>query len=322
MTKFVKLLTQREPFIKKFFKLRKKASLQKTAYVFFILALVCIDMNTETWEKPIMTELAYAAEAREVILYPSEKLSMIVLSEGSAPELANISGQNGETVITYFSDETPTLLTEVMGISQTVESEVLSSQEYITDKVIEDGELLAKEKYESEKKLDASNKDELKEKNENVENKAEETIAKQEEEQKSLEPVYINNPDMVISITESELDLLERLVECEAGGEDMTGKILVANVVINRVNSSEFPNTVAGVINAKGQFSPVSSGIIDSADASSSTKEAVMRALSGEDYSKNSLYFISRKYASSSSASWFDNNLEKTVEHGTHEFFK
>lgn len=322
MTKIVKILTQKEPFIKKFFKLRKKGSLQKTAYMFFIMTLVCIDINTETWEKPIMTELAYAAEAREVILYPSEKLSMIVLSEGTAPELANISEQNGETVITYFSEEPPTLLTEVMGISRTSESEVLSSQEYITDKVIEDGELLAKETRESEKKHDASNKEEAKEKNETIENKAEEALVRKEEEQKSLEPVYINNPDMVISITESELDLLERLVQCEAGGEDMTGKILVANVVINRVNSSEFPNTVKGVINAKNQFSPVSSGIIDSAVADSSTKEAVMRALSGEDYSKNSLYFISRRYASSSAAAWFDNNLEKTVEHGTHEFFK
>jgi N-acetylmuramoyl-L-alanine amidase len=102
----------------------------------------------------------------------------------------------------------------------------------------------------------------------------------------------------------------------------MVGKILVANVVINRVNSKRFPNNVSGVINANRQFAPVTSGIINTTTASSDTKKAVARALSGEDYSDGALFFISRSHCSKSSAAWFDDNFDKVVEHGGHEFFK
>lgn len=59
---------------------------------------------------------------------------------------------------------------------------------------------------------------------------------------------------------DSDAYLLGAIIQCEADGESYDGKLAVGSVVINRVKSSYFPNTVAGVIYQSGQFSPVTSG--------------------------------------------------------------
>jgi len=61
----------------------------------------------------------------------------------------------------------------------------------------------------------------------------------------------------------SDLNLLSRLVYGEARGESYQGQVAVAAVVLNRVNSSNFPNTVAGVIYQSGAFDAVSDGQIN-----------------------------------------------------------
>lgn len=61
----------------------------------------------------------------------------------------------------------------------------------------------------------------------------------------------------------SDVDLLARLIYCEAGGCSYRNKQLAGAVVINRVNSSKFPNTLRGVIYQSGQYQPVSSGKIN-----------------------------------------------------------
>lgn len=57
-----------------------------------------------------------------------------------------------------------------------------------------------------------------------------------------------------------DLELLAALIQCEADGEPYEGKLAVGSVVMNRVASGSFPNTVMGVIYQDGQFSPVASG--------------------------------------------------------------
>ncbi len=131
----------------------------------------------------------------------------------------------------------------------------------------------------------------------------------------------------VYSITEEERDILTRIVEAEAGGEDEKGKLLVANVVLNRVNNEQFPDSVTEVIlqkNAKGntQFSPVKSGRIWRVKVSEETISAVERALYGEDVSEGALYFAARKRANPDKMRWFDEELTFLFEHGGHEFFK
>jgi len=129
-----------------------------------------------------------------------------------------------------------------------------------------------------------------------------------------------------ISLSEEEITMLERIVEAEATGEDIIGKILVANVVLNRLADEKFPDTVKEVIFQKVgdeyQFSPVADKRYWKVKVSGETKEAVKRALNGEDYSQGALYFMSRKLAKKSSIKWFDNNLKWLFKYGAHEFYK
>ncbi len=129
-----------------------------------------------------------------------------------------------------------------------------------------------------------------------------------------------------IHVTAEEVDMLERIVEAEASGEDMIGKILIVNVVLNRIKDDTFPDTVEGVICQKTdgeyQFSPLADKRFWSVKISNDTEKAVQRALDGENYSDGALYFMARKRARGSSARWFDKNLEWLFQHGGHEFYK
>ena len=116
-------------------------------------------------------------------------------------------------------------------------------------------------------------------------------------------------------------------MEAEATGEDVKGRMLVANVVLNRVKcKTEFGNNVTDVVfertNGVYQFSPVQDGRYWSVNISDKTKEAVERVLQGEDYSKGALYFMAREYADSDNVVWFDSSLTWLFSHGVHEFFK
>ena len=115
--------------------------------------------------------------------------------------------------------------------------------------------------------------------------------------------------------------VLERIVEAEAGDQDLRGRILVANVILNRVKSKEFPNTIKEVVFSPRQFSPVSEASYYSVHVSSLTKKAVQTAVNGVDYSRGALYFMCRSASSSSNVAWFDRDLKYLFSHGCHEFF-
>lgn len=130
----------------------------------------------------------------------------------------------------------------------------------------------------------------------------------------------------VYDLSEEEVEVLQQIVEAEAGNEDEDGKLLVANVVLNRVNSDRFPDTVSEVVfqREKGvsQFSPVYNGSYYRVTVSEETVNAVERALMGEDISQGALYFAARKYADSTKMRWFDTRLTSLFVYGGHEFFK
>jgi len=132
--------------------------------------------------------------------------------------------------------------------------------------------------------------------------------------------------DTIITVSEEEVKMLQRIVESEAEGEDIVGKILIANVIFNRIADEDFPDSAEEVIfqgkDGEYQFSPVENGRYWKVDISEETKEAVKRALEGEDYSEGALYFVARKRTTSSSARWFDTNLTWLFKHGGHEFYK
>lgn len=89
--------------------------------------------------------------------------------------------------------------------------------------------------------------------------------------------------------------LLANLIYCEAGAEPYDGKVAVGSVVINRVLSSVYPDTVVGVIYQKGQFSPVASGRLALAlaedRATQSCYDAADEAMSGVTNVGNCVYF-------------------------------
>lgn len=129
-----------------------------------------------------------------------------------------------------------------------------------------------------------------------------------------------------IQLSPKDKEVLLRIVEAEATGQDVTGKLLVANVILNRVNSEEFPDTVEEVVfqktGSKYQFSPIRDGRYYKVNISETTEEAVERALYGEDESNGALYFMARRYANARNVRWFDRNLTWLLEYGTHEFYK
>lgn len=131
--------------------------------------------------------------------------------------------------------------------------------------------------------------------------------------------------ERLYELDEKDYEILLRIVEAEAGGEDEDGRLLVANVVLNRVNNEKFPDTVSEVVfqrsNGVTQFSPVASGRLWKVTISEETVAAVDRALNGEDISQGAMYFAARKYADSDKMRWFDEHLTFLFQHGGHEFF-
>lgn len=125
-----------------------------------------------------------------------------------------------------------------------------------------------------------------------------------------------------VSLSDRDYQTLLKIVQAEAGNCDRTGRILVANVILNRVESDTFPDTVHSVVYQRHQFSPVGNGSINRCRVTDATVEAVDSALAGEDYSDGALYFMNRRASSRKNVRWFDNHLDFLFKHGNHEFFK
>ena len=124
-----------------------------------------------------------------------------------------------------------------------------------------------------------------------------------------------------------DLDLLHRIVWAEARGEDDIGQILVVNVIMNRLNSGNFPDSISCVIyqrnrNSSGtwvyQFSPVQNGSFHRATPCDRIIANVERALAGEDHSQGSLFF---RMIDGAAGGWHERNLSRVLDHGTHRFY-
>lgn len=118
-------------------------------------------------------------------------------------------------------------------------------------------------------------------------------------------------------ITSAERTLLAQLVHAEAQGEPYAGKVAVATVVLNRVDSGQFPNTINGVIYQAGQFSPVSSGTIHNTPTAEEFK-AVDEAVAFRGKGAGSLFF----YNPAKAKSTFLESRTVTIVIGNHTFLK
>ena len=98
-----------------------------------------------------------------------------------------------------------------------------------------------------------------------------------------------------VTFEEGDEYLLANLIYCEAGGEPYAGKVAVGAVVINRVLSGVFPDTLSGVVYQRGQFSPVGSGrlalALSAGKATDSCYQAAREAMSGYTNVGNCVFF-------------------------------
>lgn len=125
----------------------------------------------------------------------------------------------------------------------------------------------------------------------------------------------------IVGQTEAELGkadacLLKKIAMAEAEGEDAEGKALVMLVVLNRVRSDKFPDTVKEVIYQEGQFSPISDGRFDMVEPDADCWDALKLVERGWDKSMGATYFESE-----SDSTWHKDNLKFLFRHGAHSFY-
>lgn len=122
-----------------------------------------------------------------------------------------------------------------------------------------------------------------------------------------------------INFPEEDVYWLSHIIGSEAGIEPMEGKIGVGNVVLNRVENPEFPNTVFGVVydyEHTVQFEPVSRGTIHD-DPKPEDIIAAYLVLEGANTAGDCMYFVNPDFGSF----WFDNNLDFVMKLGRHNFY-
>lgn len=113
----------------------------------------------------------------------------------------------------------------------------------------------------------------------------------------------------------NDIYLLAKLIHAEARGESYTGQVAVGAVVLNRVKSSSFPNTISGVIYQKYAFTAVDDGQMN-LEPNETARKAAIAAMNGWDPSYGALYYYNPATASSQ---WIFSR-QTTVVIGRHVF--
>lgn len=128
-----------------------------------------------------------------------------------------------------------------------------------------------------------------------------------------LEATELTEEDIEEERYWDELELLALVVEAEAGNQDLTGKRLVVDVVLNRVDSPLFPDTITEVLEQPGQFSTMSNGAVEDAGWHMQEEDytAVMMEVTGGRLDYDIYYFTAGEYNASCSPAYI---------HGDHYF--
>ena len=129
--------------------------------------------------------------------------------------------------------------------------------------------------------------------------------------------IYTSSTNSSPSTSTNNVNLLARLVYGEARGEPYSGQVAVAAVVLNRVKSSNFPNTISGVIYQSGAFDVVKDGQINLSPNTTATK-AAQDAINGWDPSYGAIYYFNPATATNK---WIWSR-PATVTIGNHRFCK
>ena len=149
------------------------------------------------------------------------------------------------------------------------------------------------------------------------------TVGMQEAEEETTEEIVEETTEEIIqeekyNLSENDKYLLAKISMAEAGIEDIYGKAYVIMVVLNRIDSEQFPDTIYEIITQKNQFSPVSNGTFYELEPSDECYNALEMVINGWDNSQGALYFESCPNANN----WHSRNLEYLFTHGGHRFYK
>ncbi len=201
----------------------------------------------------------------------TEEKELVAMQEGMEQKKAEVGG----------------LISKTQQSIQVKQGEIADAQETVNDFEAQIAKMKAYEEELERKKAEEARKRAQEQKKEAERQKREAENQKKKEESSSSSSGSDSGSGSgggAVASNAGDLAMLAALVECEAGGESYEGQWAVASVVVNRVRSGSFPNTVSGVIYQGGQFSPVASGrfaVVLARGAASSCTRAASAALSG-----------------------------------------
>lgn len=136
----------------------------------------------------------------------------------------------------------------------------------------------------------------------------------------SKDGVYVPSKYCANDYSADDVLWLSRIVHAESEGEPLKGQIAVANVVLNRVKDNDYPDTIYGVIfdrNYGVQFQPIANGTIYNKPSRNSVS-AAKRAVNGENYIGNCLYFLNERIATNK---WIVSNRKYYTTINNHSFY-
>ena len=208
--------------------------------------------------------------------YQLQKEELVALQEEQQKEVDKLSEivAQTRTQLDLAKEETAGAKQEVSELDSQLEAQLAYEAVLEAQKAAEDKARMEEIKRQEE---------ELRRQREEEERRRreEEERRRQEAEENGTEPEDIEDSQPASA---EDLELLACIIQCEAEGEPYAGKLAVGSVVMNRVASSSFPNTIMGVIYQPGQFSPVASGRMAArlaAGANSECRQAAQEVLNG-----------------------------------------
>ena len=212
-----------------------------------------------------------------------------------------ISGEGSASALVSETQESTTAMAQAISMTETPVVEAIVSEAPAEERVT-----VATEEEETGQQEAEEDDPEAQEAALAEETALEEDAAVSEEESTALE------------ITAGDAEMLMRLAMAEAEGESVEGKALVMLVVLNRVRSEAFPDTVEAVIFQTNQFSvTVAGGRYWTREPDEGCREALELVKQGWDESQGALYF-----ESSNGSSWHSRNLEFLFQEGNHRFYR
>ena len=207
-----------------------------------------------------------------------DRLSALIKDTRGDLEAAGIAAKDAADALNDLDDK----LKEQLAYEEALEEQKAAEDKARMDEIRRQEEELKKKREEEKRR---------REEEENKKNEENNQPPKTDDPPAPDDPAPDPQPEQ--PTTSEDLELLAAIIQCEAEGEPYAGKLAVGSVVMNRVHSSSFPNTIMGVIYQPGQFSPVASGRFAArlaAGANGTCRQAAQEVLNG-NITVSYLYF-------------------------------